>query len=250
MATSPITSPQINDGLEDAPPRSGEQWTNLRGGLRGGGAFSREGSAARLDLGHGIVVHQRSGTLSEQASLHSMRSHLAVHSPQSSGSRVPSHHTGGSGHSLHTSSSRSNGSLAHSGSISSDGRHRRRRPAANAEYGRASLTAMGRRHGSASPLRNASNAEIVPTQGTVTSWSSDGTGTISGTSNTHTTTVIDHSTGAIMHFPSTIWSPEQGGSEWPDDAWIEIPSGGGARWWGPPEALQIYRAQTGDPAFM
>ncbi|KZT44276.1 hypothetical protein SISSUDRAFT_5 [Sistotremastrum suecicum HHB10207 ss-3] len=47
---SPIVS-MASDGLEDEPPRAGEQWTHLQGSTRGGGLHPG-GSSSRLDLGH------------------------------------------------------------------------------------------------------------------------------------------------------------------------------------------------------
>jgi len=194
----------------------------------------------------GVVVHPRGGTLSEQASLHSMRSHLRVHSPTSmtSGSRPQSHHNG-------SGSSRSGASLAHSGSISSDGRRGVRRPTSHGELGYERLSAIsgGLRHGSPSPLRASTSGNLMqPSSRTVTSLSSDGTGT--GTGTTATTTIHDSVSGATMYFPTRVWSREQGNHRWPEDAWTEMDNGRGARWFGPPETLLVYRAETGDPGFM
>jgi hypothetical protein len=64
---------------------------------------------------------------------------------------------------------------------------------------------------------------------------------------TSETIITDANTGAVMHFPSKVWRSSQGEGQWPDDAWTEFPPPGQAKWYGPPNSLERYRAQTGDP---
>lgn len=62
---------------------------------------------------------------------------------------------------------------------------------------------------------------------------------------TTTTTMVDTQTGAVMHFPTDIWTSGRE-VDWPSDAWTEIPNSGGARWWGPPHRLQSFQRAAGE----
>ncbi|KAK0444251.1 uncharacterized protein EV420DRAFT_1009285 [Desarmillaria tabescens] len=107
------------DILEEEPPSAGDGWRSLAGVV----PSSVDEVGRRTTFGLPQFIHQP-GHPSEQGSLHSMRSHLSPGSTSSAGSapaslRDPST---GSSKSRGTASS----SLVHSGSISSDGRHRHR----------------------------------------------------------------------------------------------------------------------------
>lgn len=110
------------DVLEEEPPSAGDGWRSLAGVVPSG--VDEVGRRTTFGLPH--FIHQP-GHSSEQGSLHSMRSHLSPGSRSSAGSapaslRDPS--TGSGSSKSHGTAGHS--SLAHSGSISSDGRHRYR----------------------------------------------------------------------------------------------------------------------------
>lgn len=111
-----------------------------------------------------MLVHPNDTLQSEQGSLHSMRSHLSPRSASHASGSAPASfisHTPESSRGTNSSRfTRSSGpSLAHSGSISSDGRQRRRvDPNANpGSFGRLSVGATGNnqsRLASPSPLHD------------------------------------------------------------------------------------------------
>ncbi|PBK89015.1 hypothetical protein ARMGADRAFT_1167792 [Armillaria gallica] len=110
------------DILEEEPPSAGDGWRSLAGVVPSG--VDEVGRRSTFGLPH--FIHHP-GHSSEQGSLHSMRSHLSPGSRSSAGSapaslRDPS--TGSGSSKSHGTAGHS--SLAHSGSISSDGRHRYR----------------------------------------------------------------------------------------------------------------------------
>lgn len=110
------------DILEEEPPSAGDGWRSLAGVV----PSSVDEVGRRTTFGLPQSVHQP-GQYSEQESLSSMRSHLSPGSRSSAGSAPASRRD----LSVGTGSSKSQGtasgsSLAHTGSISSDGRHRHR----------------------------------------------------------------------------------------------------------------------------
>ncbi|KAJ4468245.1 hypothetical protein J3R30DRAFT_1688282 [Lentinula aciculospora] len=119
------------DVLEEEPPSPGNSWRSLAGGN-----FAI-GGTRRTTFGLPQFVNP-SELNSEQASLHSMRSHLSPVNSRSSGSASRREKSGSTGSASSHPSARSNarsvvtgsdgsgGSLAHSGSISSDDRRRNR----------------------------------------------------------------------------------------------------------------------------
>ncbi|KIJ62994.1 hypothetical protein HYDPIDRAFT_114155 [Hydnomerulius pinastri MD-312] len=115
------------DVLDAEPPRAGEGWRSMAGGLGGGGG-GPDPSERRTTFGTPQLVHQRHPMLSEQGSLHSMRSHLSPYSRSSGSAPTSSRHShglSGSNSSRPSAHSRvqtaSSGSLR-SGSLSSFGR--------------------------------------------------------------------------------------------------------------------------------
>ncbi|CAL1715776.1 unnamed protein product [Somion occarium] len=135
---SPVTASSSTgidiDVLEDEPPRAQQGWRSLAGGAGEGGI--RDGR--RTTFGTPVVVHQQSHT-SDEASLHSMRSHLSPNASRSpAGSAPASHHTltgsnssRPSAHS-HSRTGSSGLSLSHSSSVSDFDRRRARRGTSDA----------------------------------------------------------------------------------------------------------------------
>lgn len=98
------------DILEEVPPMAGQSWRSL------------SDTNKRTTFGLPNYM-QTPDYVSEQASLHSMRSHLSPRSSRSAGSAAASRRDGsGSQSSRRTGSSSSGPSLVHSNSLSSDGR--------------------------------------------------------------------------------------------------------------------------------
>jgi len=118
------------DVLEDEPPRAGDGWRVLARNAN----VSQTEHRSSFGIPQFVYSHDLTA-ISEVGSLHSMRSHLNPFSARSSGSAPASsrHNFSGSnsskpsGHS-HGRTTSSGISLAHSGSISSDGRRRLRGP--------------------------------------------------------------------------------------------------------------------------
>ncbi|TFK53436.1 hypothetical protein OE88DRAFT_1249897 [Heliocybe sulcata] len=249
-----LHAPAAVDVLEEEPPRAGEGWRSLASGAGGGDRRTTFGS-----VGNPTVVHPRDITHSEQGSLHSMRSHLSPFSSRSpSGSAAASspssrHMLIGSGSSRGTHSQGPSGSsggshsLGHSGSISSDSRRRGRRDASDINappppIGRVSLGATGR--GVASPLYQMTPQ---PTAGAGDDHAVvSSTVTTKATASTATTgsSMTDPVTGAVMHFPTVPWTGAD--SDWPADAWIEMPGRGGRRLGGPPSQWRSLQTRIGD----
>ncbi|KAI5894077.1 uncharacterized protein SCHCODRAFT_02623659 [Schizophyllum commune H4-8] len=104
------------DVLEEEPPVADAQWRQLAETLP-------QGRGPRTTFGMPTYIHA-SGMTSEQASLYSMRSHIEPNMTRSTGS-APASSIGSSHPSRHKGSgSVSGSSLAHSASITSDGRRR------------------------------------------------------------------------------------------------------------------------------
>ncbi|KII84407.1 hypothetical protein PLICRDRAFT_46314 [Plicaturopsis crispa FD-325 SS-3] len=216
-----------NDMLEDEPPRAGDGWRTLAATAAHGGGDRR------TTFGTPQFVHPRSPTQSEMGSLHS---HLSPTSGTASrrdlSGSLGSDSSRPSGHSqARTGSS----SIAHSGSVSSDGRLR---GSPNPNVGRASVSAMG--------YPTLATYMTSPLSGVVTSSGAAGSTIRSTSSDTHSdtntnttrteTTLVDPATGAIMHFPSVPWLSGRV-ADWPEDAWTEMPGEG--RWWGPPPHMRL-----------
>lgn len=187
-----------------------------------------------------------------------MRSHLSPFSSRSPTGSAPAssrhlHFGSGSsssrpsGHSQALSGSSGGASLAHSGSISSDGRRRGRRDASEISspppaYGRISVGATGR--GAASPLYRSTASPQPHASDDLAVVSSTVTSTGTGSSGSSYSRMTDPATGAIMHFPTVPWTGAE--SDWPADAWIEMPGGGGQRWMGPPSRWRAMQARVGE----
>ncbi|KAK7678567.1 hypothetical protein QCA50_018439 [Cerrena zonata] len=217
------------DVLEEEPPLAREGWRNIS---TGGGDGLRD--PRRTTFGMPVVIHQPSH-ISEEASLHSMRSHLDPYSSHSpSGSAPASHHTltasgssrpSGSSHS-HDRTMSSNRSLAHSSSVSEFDRRRASEvadvglssPPLSAVFGgRSGRGSMGSppytRPGSpSSPVRgtfppinelsaSSSRTPLLTNDGTITSSRTNDT----NTNSSMTTALTDPITGVRMHFPSVPW---------------------------------------------
>ncbi|KAI0636138.1 hypothetical protein C8Q77DRAFT_622516 [Trametes polyzona] len=219
------------DVLEDEPPTADNGWRSLAGGFRAS-------DGRRTTFGIPTVVQPRDALHSERGSLHSMRSHLSPHSSMSPAGSAPAstrHTLNGSSSSRPTNSSHSRGptgssgaSLAHSSSISSDDRRRRRAEVGEVASPPLSAVFPGRgfpssppppahTHGedalgfppvysAEAPQPFASRATVT---GTVTSTGTRGTDE-SLTNESVTTTQTDPITGAVMHFPRLPWRSTMG----------------------------------------
>ncbi|KAH7884898.1 hypothetical protein F5I97DRAFT_1516225 [Phlebopus sp. FC_14] len=111
------------DVLDAEPPRAGERWRSMAGGLvdvRRGGSSAPDLSERRTTFGTPQLVHQRHPMLSEQGSLHSMRSYLSPLSRSSGSGPVSSAHSQGlTGSSSSRPSAHSRIQTASSGSVRS-----------------------------------------------------------------------------------------------------------------------------------
>ncbi|KAI0364317.1 hypothetical protein BV20DRAFT_868183 [Pilatotrama ljubarskyi] len=231
------------DVLEDEPPAADGGWRSLAGGIR-------PGDGRRTTFGVPMVVQPREALRSERGSLHSMRSHLSPHSSMSPAGSAPasSRHTlAGSGSSRPSASSHSRGptgssggSLAHSSSISSEDRRRRRGEVGEIASPPLSAVFPGRGFPSSPPppaLTHGEDASGFPpaypaeaplplamrslpttVTGTMTSTGTRGTvGTDESlTDESVTTTQTDPITGAVMHFPRLPWRSSVQGGAWTD----------------------------------
>ncbi|KAI0077296.1 hypothetical protein K474DRAFT_1106932 [Panus rudis PR-1116 ss-1] len=242
------------DILEEEPPAARAGWRSLASGIGGGGGGGSSGSAAtrRTTFGNQpVIIQNQPSKSSEEASLHSMRSHLSPYASRSPvGSAPASRHTlTGSGssrpsaHSHNRSGTGTSGSLAHSVSVSSFERRPRRRadlgevssPPLSAVYHRQSHTQSS----PPSPLSPRFPPAIIPDLSATASPSSsskpllsgDGErgGTVgssstarteaTGTNSSVTTALTDPITGAVMHFPSLPWRSAMDGDH--DRAWSD-----------------------------
>ncbi|KDQ59141.1 hypothetical protein JAAARDRAFT_33873 [Jaapia argillacea MUCL 33604] len=230
------------DVLEQDPPTAGSSWRSLT-------SSGATGEERRLTFGRPTVVHPHELTISEQGSLHSMRSHLSPLSGRASGSAAASsRHVYGSnssrpsGHSHTRTASSGINSLAHSGSISSDLRHFRSDPSITsppAVYGRPSLSATGPGPFPHS-LGTRPTTPYGTAAGTMTSFATTGTAATNSSATTHTT-ITDPLTGTVMHFPTVPWTSGLE-SDWPPDAWTE--DGSGRRCWGPPSHFRALQTSS------
>ncbi|KAL0945502.1 hypothetical protein HGRIS_000986 [Hohenbuehelia grisea] len=84
LRESDFDEPISIEVLEELPPVSGERWRSLA--QAGGLGVQVSGDRRQTFGGPALIVHPRDPTTSEQASLHSMRSHLAPGSGRSAGS--------------------------------------------------------------------------------------------------------------------------------------------------------------------
>ncbi|KAI9056801.1 hypothetical protein FKP32DRAFT_1584954 [Trametes sanguinea] len=239
------------DILEDEPPSADNGWRSLAGSFR-------PNDGRRTTFGVPTVVQPRDALHSERGSLHSMRSHLSPHSSMSPAGSAPasSRHTlTGSGSSRPTASSHSRGltassggSLAHSSSISSEDRRRRRGDVGEIASPPLSAVWPGRGFPSSPPPPAHTHGEdaaayppAYPAEGplpagmrsfpaTVTgTMTSSGTRGTTGTDESLTdesvtTTQTDPITGAVMHFPRLPWRSRQ------DRAWGDAPLHEDAPW--------------------
>ncbi|KIM62705.1 hypothetical protein SCLCIDRAFT_789041 [Scleroderma citrinum Foug A] len=87
------------DVLDAEPPRAGEGWQTMAGGLLSSRGSGSDNGGRRTTFGTPQLAHQQQATMSEQGSLHSMRSFLSPHSRSSGsdsgpGSRHSNGHTG------------------------------------------------------------------------------------------------------------------------------------------------------------
>ncbi|OAX41894.1 hypothetical protein K503DRAFT_854317 [Rhizopogon vinicolor AM-OR11-026] len=118
------------DVLDAEPPRAGHGWRNLAGGLLGGGA-GPDANERRTTSGVPQVIHQGNPMVSEQGSLHSMRSHLSPYSARSSSGSAPAssgrafNFSGSNSSRPSANSAHSRVATASSGSLNS---HRRQGP--------------------------------------------------------------------------------------------------------------------------
>ncbi|KAG1789310.1 uncharacterized protein HD556DRAFT_1399087 [Suillus plorans] len=76
------------DVLDAEPPRAGDGWRSLAGGLLGVSA-GPDPSEQRTPFGTPQFIHQGNPLVSERGSLHSMRSHLSPYSARSSSGSAP-----------------------------------------------------------------------------------------------------------------------------------------------------------------
>ncbi|KAG0705771.1 hypothetical protein DFH29DRAFT_872738 [Suillus ampliporus] len=76
------------DVLDAEPPQAGDGWRSLAGGFLGGNV-GPDPSERRTTFGIPHVIHQGNPMVSEQGSLHSMRSHLSPYSARSSSGSAP-----------------------------------------------------------------------------------------------------------------------------------------------------------------
>ncbi|OJT13900.1 hypothetical protein TRAPUB_9569 [Trametes pubescens] len=232
------------DVLEDEPPSADNGWRSLAGGFR-------PSDGRRTTFGVPMVVHPRDALHSERGSLHSMRSHLSPNSSMSPAGSAPAstrHTMTGSGSSRPSDSSHSRGptgssgaSLAHTNSISSEDRRRRRADVGEVMEPPISAVFPGRGFPSSPPPPAHTHGEDAmgyppaypsdaPTpmlmrslpatvSGTMTSTGTRGT---AGTDETMTdesvtTAQTDPITGAVMHFPRLPWRNTMGQNQaWSD----------------------------------
>ncbi|KAI8969865.1 hypothetical protein BD414DRAFT_253660 [Trametes punicea] len=239
------------DVLEDEPPTADNGWRSLAGSFR-------PNDGRRTTFGVPTVVQPRDALHSERGSLHSMRSHLSPHSSMSPAGSAPasSRHTlNGSSSSRPSASSHSRGltissggSLAHSSSISSEDRRRRRAEVGEVASPPLSAVFSGRGFPGSPPPPAHTHGEdisafppaysgegalplrIRPLSATVTGTvTSSGTGGTIGTDDSLTdesvtTTQTDPITGAVMHLPRLPWRSRR------DRAWGEAPVHEEAPW--------------------
>ncbi|CDO78044.1 hypothetical protein BN946_scf184724.g8 [Trametes cinnabarina] len=239
------------DVLEDEPPSADNGWRSLASSFR-------PNDGRRTTFGVPTVVQPLDALRSERGSLHSMRSHLSPHSSMSPAGSAPasSRHTlTGSGSSRPSASTHSRGltassggSLAHSSSISSEDRRRRRGEVGEVASPPLSAVFPGRGFPSSPPPPAHTHGEYIsgfppaypgegpPPMGMRSSPATvTGTMTSSGTRGTTgtdesltdesvTTTQTDPITGAVMHFPRLPWRSRQ------DHAWSDGPLYEDAPW--------------------
>ncbi|OCH94869.1 hypothetical protein OBBRIDRAFT_788867 [Obba rivulosa] len=218
------------DVLEEEPPVAQEGWRSLATG-------DAQGSR-RMTFGFPMVVQQPTALVSEQGSLHSMRSHLFPSAPMSPIGSAPAsslHTQSGSGSSRPSMSYHSQqptassaGSHDHSSAVSSeDRRHHRRRadgtevldpplsavfsrgfPAHPPTQSRGQSPAAAERQ--VSPLARAELPDTSTASGTGTVTSSGTVRTNDSVTNSSVTTAMtDPITGTVMHLPRMPWREQQ-----------------------------------------
>ncbi|PCH42593.1 hypothetical protein WOLCODRAFT_163904 [Wolfiporia cocos MD-104 SS10] len=210
------------DVLEDAPPIPQDGWRSLSGSI---------GEGRRTTFGMPTLIHPRNALTSEAGSLHSMRSHLSPRSNFNSSGSAPAsslhtHNSSSSRPSAHShAGTGSSGvvSLAHSNSISEDGRRQRRRvevgevsPPVSAVFSREGMWDMR----GTSPLSQSLLPPLPPIHqasssssgsypsfpepvmvGTVTSATTTKTN-MTNTNSSVTTALTDPITGTTVHLPA------------------------------------------------
>jgi len=224
---SPSGSADINIDIEDEPPAAAAGWRSLAGGSgpSQGGRRTTFGT-----VGTPMVINPPISPMSEQGSLHSMRSHLSPYASRSAIGSAPasSHHTqsgsGSSRPSAHSHARTASSSLAHSSSVSSfENRGARRAATGNIVSPPLSAVFGGRTRSplddtraiSPPPMSPRSRRALFPPPiGQDTSPTSSRTpllashhdGTVNSLTNSSVTTAMtDPITGTVMHFPSMPW---------------------------------------------
>ncbi|KAI0246792.1 hypothetical protein BJV78DRAFT_1157633 [Lactifluus subvellereus] len=223
---SPDASGGINmELLEEAPPAAGESWRQIAQALP---VYHERRTTFGLPV---TIVYPREPTVSEQGSLHSMRSHLSPHSALSASGSAPASNSNSEHSRGFTASSLR--SLAHSSSISSTDRRLVRR---NPGEVSPPLSATGRHFAAPSPSRGirvpSPPPEAVPppaTSATVTS-------TATRSSVTTHTSVTDPITGEVSRFPHAAWT---GGRDLVEEDGLPPPPRSWNGSWSSPSHLRI-----------
>ncbi|KAI0064958.1 hypothetical protein BV25DRAFT_1914105 [Artomyces pyxidatus] len=236
------------DVLEEAPPAAEGGWRLMSQGS----GFDPE-HQRRTTFGTPQVVMPGFNRIpSEEASLHSMRSHLSPRNALSVSGSAPASTLGSgsshpSGHSQGRSVS-SGASLAYSGSVSSDGRRRPRHAPGEVSppisaVGRSSMMPLGHSHMGSHSTQASPHHSVFPMgpapSTTVTSTGTTGTGETSSSVTTHTS-VTDPMTGEVMRFPSVPWT---GGLDRASDDSVSVGWGGS---WSSPSHLRVLQNRVAD----
>jgi hypothetical protein len=195
-ASTPNTPGGIDiDLLEEAPPAAGESWRQLAQGVP-----SLQERRTTFGMPTSFVP-PREPTISEQGSLHSIRSHLSPHSALSAAGSAPVSNSASEHSRGFTVSSLK--SLAHSSSISSTDR-RLIRPSPG-EVSPA-LSALGRQHQQQHPHRSAVPGPVVPHSPSLAQSATVTSTTTTRSSVTTHTSVTDPITGEVSRVMHAAWT--------------------------------------------